>query len=84
MVEVTHGPLRSVIGRLMRKDVSKARLVLAVNLIGQAVTVEVDAGGRQDLLTRALRRVAIGGRGRLRAARKPSEVGGRAAQAGRS
>ena len=29
--------------RLMRKDALKARLVLSVNLIGQAVSVEVDA-----------------------------------------
>jgi len=43
MVEVTHGPLRGVIGRLMRKDNERARLVLAVDLIGQAVSVEVDA-----------------------------------------
>ena len=44
MVEVMHGPLRGVIGRLMRKDNEKARLVLSVDLIGQAVSVEVDAG----------------------------------------
>ena len=43
MVEVVHGPLRSVVGRLMRKDAQKARLVLSVDLIGQAVSVEVDA-----------------------------------------
>jgi transcription termination/antitermination protein NusG len=43
MVEVTHGPLRGVVGRLMRKDHERARLVLAVDLIGQAVSVEVDA-----------------------------------------
>lgn len=43
MVEVVHGPLRGVIGRLMRKDAPRARLVLAVDLIGQAVSVEVDA-----------------------------------------
>ena len=43
MVEVVHGPLRGVIGRLLRKDAPKARLVLTVNLIGQAVSVEVDA-----------------------------------------
>jgi transcription antitermination factor NusG len=43
MVEVVHGPLRGVVGRLMRKDPHKARLVLSVNLIGQAVSVEVDA-----------------------------------------
>jgi transcriptional antiterminator NusG len=43
MVDVIHGPLRGVVGRLMRKDAQKARLVLSVNLIGQAVSVEVDA-----------------------------------------
>jgi transcription termination/antitermination protein NusG len=43
MVEVTHGPLRGVVGRLMRKDARKASLVLSVDLIGQAVSVEVDA-----------------------------------------
>ena len=42
MVEVMHGPLRGVIGRLMRKDAQRARLVLSVDLIGQAVSVEVD------------------------------------------
>ena len=42
MVEVAHGPLKGVIGRLQRKG-SHARLVLAVDLIGQAVSVEVDA-----------------------------------------
>jgi transcriptional antiterminator NusG len=43
MVEVVHGPLRGVVGRLVRKDAPKARLVLSVNLIGQAVSVDVDA-----------------------------------------
>jgi transcription antitermination factor NusG len=43
MVEVIHGPLRGVIGRLLRKDAPRARLVLSVDLIGQAVSVEVDA-----------------------------------------
>jgi transcription antitermination factor NusG len=43
MVEVMHGPLRGVVGRLMRKDAQHARLVLSVDLIGQAVSVEVDA-----------------------------------------
>jgi transcription antitermination factor NusG len=43
MVEVTHGPLRGVVGRLMRKDHARARLILAVDLIGQAVSVEIDA-----------------------------------------
>jgi len=42
MVEVTHGPLRGVIGRLVRKG-AHARLILSVDLIGQAVSVEVDA-----------------------------------------
>jgi transcription termination/antitermination protein NusG len=42
MVEVVHGPLRGVIGRLVRKG-SHARLILAVDLIGQAVSVEIDA-----------------------------------------
>ncbi len=43
MVEVTHGPLKGVIGRLTRKDAHHARLVLSVDLIGQAVSVDVDA-----------------------------------------
>ena len=42
MVEVIHGPLKGVVGRLTRKG-AHARLVLAVDLIGQAVSVEVDA-----------------------------------------
>lgn len=42
MVAVVHGPLKGVIGRLMRKDSHRARLVLSVDLIGQAVSVEVD------------------------------------------
>jgi transcription antitermination factor NusG len=42
IVEVTHGPLKGVVGRLTRKG-SHARLVLSVDLIGQAVSVEVDA-----------------------------------------
>lgn len=42
LVEVTHGPLKGVVGRLLRKN-DKARLVLTVDLIGQAVSVEVDA-----------------------------------------
>jgi transcriptional antiterminator NusG len=43
MVRVTHGPLAGVIGRLLRKG-AKARLILSVDLIGQAVSAEVDAG----------------------------------------
>ena len=43
MVSVVHGPRKGVVGRLVRKDAPKARLVLSVDLIGQAVSVEVDA-----------------------------------------
>lgn len=42
MVKVVSGPLKGVIGRLQRKG-AHARLVLSVDLIGQAVSVEVDA-----------------------------------------
>jgi len=42
MVEVVHGALKGVVGRLIRKG-AHARLVLSVDLIGQAVSVEVDA-----------------------------------------
>src|SRR3989454_8991699 len=42
MVEVAHAPLKGVIGRLIRKG-AHARLVLSVDLIDQAVSVEVDA-----------------------------------------
>lgn len=42
MVEVAHGPLKGVVGRLLRKG-AHARLILAVDLIGQAISVEVDA-----------------------------------------
>ena len=41
-VEVVHGPLAGVVGRLVRKG-SHARLVLSVDLIGRAVSAEVDA-----------------------------------------
>jgi transcription antitermination factor NusG len=43
LVEVVSGPLRGVVGRLQRKSSGNARLVLSVSLIGQAVSVEVDA-----------------------------------------
>lgn len=43
MVEVVHGPLRGVVGRLVRKDPKRASLILSVELIGQGVSVEVDA-----------------------------------------
>ena len=42
MVEVVHGPLRGAFGRLIRKG-THARLILAVDIIAQAVSVEVDA-----------------------------------------
>ena len=42
MVEVKHGALKGVVGRLVRKG-AHARLILAVELIGQGVSVEVDA-----------------------------------------
>jgi transcription antitermination factor NusG len=42
-VEVVAGPLRGVIGTLVRKG-SHARLVLTVDLIGRGASVQVDAG----------------------------------------
>jgi transcription antitermination factor NusG len=42
LVDVVSGPLQGVHGRLVRKG-AHARLVLAVDLIGQGVSVEVDA-----------------------------------------
>jgi transcription antitermination factor NusG len=42
LAEVVRGPLRGVVGRLVRKG-AHARLVLSVGLIGRGVTVEVDA-----------------------------------------
>jgi transcription antitermination factor NusG len=42
LVEVVHGPLRGVVGRLVRKG-DHARLVLSVEMISQAVSVQVDA-----------------------------------------
>src|SRR5512142_513597 len=47
-VEVVHGPLKGVIGRLVRKG-PHARLVLSVDLIAQAVSVTVDASDIQPL-----------------------------------
>ena len=41
-VEVVHGPLKGVNGKLVKKG-PHARLVLSVDLIGQGVSVEVDA-----------------------------------------
>jgi transcription antitermination factor NusG len=42
LVEVISGPLRGVMGRLVRKG-SQARLILSVGLIGQGISVAVDA-----------------------------------------
>jgi transcriptional antiterminator NusG len=42
-VEVVHGPLRGVVGRLMQKNAAKARLVLSVDVLSSAVSVEIDA-----------------------------------------
>ena len=42
LVEVTSGPLRGVIGRLVRKG-SQARLIVSVGLLGQGISVGVDA-----------------------------------------
>jgi transcription antitermination factor NusG len=47
-VEVVSGPLSGVVGRLIRKG-TRARLVLSVNLIGQAVSAEVDAADVRPL-----------------------------------
>jgi transcription antitermination factor NusG len=47
-VEVVHGPLKGVVGRLTRKG-SQARLVLAVDLIGRGASVEVDAADVREL-----------------------------------
>ena len=48
MVEVVHGPLKGVVGRLQRKG-SQARLVLSVDLIGRGVSVQVDAADVREL-----------------------------------
>ena len=47
-VEVTHGPLKGVIGKLQRKG-PHARLVLSVDLIGRGVSVQVDAADVKPL-----------------------------------
>ena len=48
MVEVCSGPLEGVVGRLVRKR-GNARLVLALELIGRAVSAEVDAADVRPL-----------------------------------
>jgi len=47
-VEVTHGPLKGVIGKLQRKG-PHTRLVLSVDLIGRGVSVQVDAADVRGL-----------------------------------
>jgi transcription antitermination factor NusG len=47
-VEVIHGPLAGVVGRLERKG-PQARLVLSVDLIGRGVSVQVDAADVREL-----------------------------------
>jgi len=42
MVEVVHGPLVGLIGRLVRKG-THAHLVLSVEMVNGAVSVQVDA-----------------------------------------
>ena len=41
LVEVTHGPLKGVIGRLVRKG-PRTKLVLSITMISRAVAVEMD------------------------------------------
>jgi transcription antitermination factor NusG len=41
-VQVVYGPLRGVQGRLVRKD-RNTRLVLAIELLGRALSVQIDA-----------------------------------------
>ena len=59
MVEVVHGPLRGVVGRLMRKDSPRARLVLSVDLIGQAVSRRSRCRGRESVLMLASGQLVI-------------------------
>ena len=48
LVEITHGPLRGLVGRLIEKK-SKYKFVLSVDLIQQAVACEVDASDVRKL-----------------------------------
>ena len=50
MVEVVHGPLRGVVGRLMRKDAHHARLVLSVESDRPGRVRRSGCGGRQAVL----------------------------------
>lgn len=48
LVEVVHGPLKGISGKLLRKG-TRARLLLAVHHIGRAVSVEVDSADVRPL-----------------------------------
>ena len=48
-VSIVDGPLRGVVGRLLKKDRRHASVILAVELIGQAARVEVDASDVRPL-----------------------------------
>jgi transcription antitermination factor NusG len=43
LVEIVAGPLTGIRGKLLRKDVARASVILSVDTIGQAVRVEVSA-----------------------------------------
>jgi transcription antitermination factor NusG len=43
LVEVVNGPLSGVVGRLLRKDLTHATIVLSIDVIGHGVRVQVDA-----------------------------------------
>jgi len=47
-VKVVSGPLKGVVGRLQKKG-ARARLQLSVELVGQAVSVEIDAADARPL-----------------------------------
>lgn len=42
VLTVVSGPLKGVVGRVIRKDLKRATLVLSIELINQAVRVQVD------------------------------------------
>jgi transcription antitermination factor NusG len=43
LVEVVNGPLSGVVGRLLRKDLTHASIVLSIDVIGHGVRVQVKA-----------------------------------------
>jgi transcription antitermination factor NusG len=48
LVEIVHGPLRGLVGRLIEKK-SRYKFVLSVDLIQQAVACEVDSSDVRKL-----------------------------------